>query len=354
MGKVYKREVEEVIREITFLYDVLPAYISLCRYGANRAPFKVLKNEGGDDIMLFVQSVMLPKDKTLEALAGVKGLEWLADINPDSVEKFDTYNKFHQVRVDKFDKDSLQVVPLQEKDVFVTLGSLINEDDKTNAITLEINKAEDTPAAVTSLKDRVVIDKPRTGMFGELFQRELNAFLGIMSGALIQKSDPADQRRQIVLSALDNFKAFISSAFDSFREDINKEDFSNFIKMRTPEGNEGGAQVNKEDVKSIVIEVLKEEAANAVQATAPAVQTESVKKEDAFKQKSPDATLPEGTLADILNKLTILSSKVATIVEKQDKYDYSLATPIPPGTPGVPVVSEKKSVFSGLLVKRNS
>ena len=49
---------ETVEKEIDFLVDVDPQFVSLVRHGANQQPFRVIKSEteGGDSVAMIVQS----------------------------------------------------------------------------------------------------------------------------------------------------------------------------------------------------------------------------------------------------------------------------------------------------------
>ena len=121
MAKV--KEITTTIEdEVVFMVDPNVEFVSLVKYGANRAPFKVLKQEKEtkeeSDMNKVVQSVLVRNDLSDEQIA--KALE---GIDRRDKKEFSTFTAYPQVPIAKVNEESLIVHKHEEVEgIFFVLG----------------------------------------------------------------------------------------------------------------------------------------------------------------------------------------------------------------------------------------
>jgi hypothetical protein len=187
MAKV--KEVTTVIEdEVTFMVDPQVEFVSLVKYGANRAPFKVIKNQKTKEepnMNKVVQSILVRNDLSDEELA--KAFE---GIDKRSKKEFTTFTAYPQVALSKVNKESLIVTKHEEVEgVFFVLGDLAEEQSEQGTLTMDIKEAV----------NYATIDNLYT---------ELYAMADVVGGAMRQENADAEFRQTTILKAIDNFRAF--------------------------------------------------------------------------------------------------------------------------------------------------
>jgi len=362
-----KKVVETRKKDIAFLVDVDPMFVSLVRHGANQQPFRVVKSEekGGDSEMsMVVQSILLPQNVSLEELQSKKGLEWLADVKSEEVTQHGEYQKLIQMKEDKFDKSSLVLVKLDSTGTYALAGHLLAKEDSGSALTLGRNETEKVPQIKTSPMDAVVAEEPRPAFvltFRDMFEKELSSFLDVVRGALTQSESAKKQRKKMVMDALDAFRNFLSISIDTLGSSKAKIDTS-----IAEQGNEEGGvnmfqfeteQEFTDKVTSIVTSVLekslKEKKKPDGEDTAA---TKTAVKEEKKEEKTAGAE-PDDSMKQVLSKLDALSTEIEGIKEKQEKLEQQPATnPAATASDDEGLVNKteketKPSVFAGLLVR---
>lgn len=184
--------------EVIFMVNPNVEYVSLVKYGANRAPFKVLKSEKTKEesnMNKVVQSVLVRNDLSDEDIA--KALE---GIDKRSEKKFSSFTAYPQVDMAKVDSDSIVVTKHEEVDgIYFVLGDLAK--GMTEGGTLMIDSKE----AV----DYATMDQLYT---------ELYAMADVVGGAMRQENADAEFRKTTILTTIDNFKAFAEVVLESLTE----------------------------------------------------------------------------------------------------------------------------------------
>ena len=264
-------EVKEA--DVTFLTDADVHFVSLVRHGANRSPFKVIKEEkeGGDGKMtMVIQSILVPKNSSLEDLAKKKDCAWAVEAKTDSKETFDTYDKYVQIEEDGFVQNSLQLTKLDGNGTFAMVGSL--KDGKSKEVLTIPEQKMDIPI---SPMDTAIAEADGPAFvltFRDMFDKELSGFLDVVRGTMNQSKVDTKKRKASVMSALTAFGNFLSigiDAIDSNAKGGKKEEKDNAVgeaaasiikAMEDSKKLNGGEDMTlfktKEDFVSAVAEIL--------------------------------------------------------------------------------------------------
>ena len=210
-------ETTRVKKKVGMLENVDVEFVSLVEHGANQQPFRVVKQEGGERFKMKdnkVQAILVPNDMTMEDLAKDEKFAFLTEAITSKAVKFETYTKYVQADVEKFEKDSIRLVKLKGASLAI-VGSLVPGVEDRSLLSLgdEVEKAAIIP--INSVFDIPVEGKQLILSFGDLFHRELDSFISIIMNALRQSSGDSKKRKQIVLSAFEAFKNFMVAGLDA-------------------------------------------------------------------------------------------------------------------------------------------
>lgn len=213
MAKV-KEVTTTVEDEVTYMVDPQVEFVSLVKYGANRAPFKVLKSEKTKEesnMNKVVQSVLVRNDLSDENIA--KALE---GIDKREEKKYSTFTAFQQVSVHKCKEDSLIVQKHEEVDgIFFVLGDLADDTGESGTLQVDIKEAV----------DYATMDN----LYSELY-----AMADVVGGAMRQENADADFRKTTILTTIDNFRAFAEVVLENLSEKmlakgVNPEDHPDLV-----------------------------------------------------------------------------------------------------------------------------
>ena len=213
-------------KEVTFLEDVDPKYISLVKHGANRMPFRVVKEEKGEaQNMLTVQSILLPSGVTVDEIATIKGLEYLSEAKKEKAEKFGEYSRIDQASAARFEDDSLRMLSVGKG--WLLAGKLKDGEKSDGLITLGEKEVEKLAALPVPPMDAIVTNVPSQQAaivfsFRDLYEKELWSMLDIIVGSLSQTAADPKKRKAAILAALDAFKAFMSLSLDAIGDGVVK------------------------------------------------------------------------------------------------------------------------------------
>lgn len=201
---------EETEKEVGIIEEGIADFVSLVPHGANRQPFRILKQEGGDkgNMVRKIQSILMPTTMKLTDLQKDEKLGFLTEAKGDSIKKFDHYTRYEQADIKKFEKDSIQLVKL-DKSAFAIVGTLVPgvEDKDIMSLSQEFEKA----AAITDTVFDAPVEAGRqfTISFGDIFHKELDSFISIVINSMRQSSGDVKKRKQTVLNAFDAFRTFM-------------------------------------------------------------------------------------------------------------------------------------------------
>lgn len=360
---------ETVDKEIHFLVNVDPRFVSLVRHGANQQPFRVIKSHkgGGDNVGMIVQSILLPEGVTLEELAAKKELAWLAEAMADQTSDHGGYSKLVQKGEDDFEKESLALVKLDDSGAFAMVGKLIDPEQAKNSLALGVREADKVLDIQPSPMETPIAEEARPNFvvtFGEMFHKELSSFIDVVRGVLTQSSADPKKRKKTVLDALDAFKGFLAIGLDALGTEAAKVDAdTTTTKEENPmfkdkdEFTSAVTEILENTVPGMVAETLKaiDEQAKETETTEEAT-TEEVTTEEVVTEET---TPPEGE-SELAQTVKDLAATVDTLVKKQDELANQLQTdPGSQETTEETVVEketteEDESVFAGILFKKAS
>jgi len=88
---------------------------------------------------MIIQSILLPRGFSMDALRKKKELAWLLDADFENGQEYSQYVKFAQMPVEKFDRGSLALAKVDDHGVWVVGGKLLDQKDAKDA--LEISSA---------------------------------------------------------------------------------------------------------------------------------------------------------------------------------------------------------------------
>lgn len=361
-------------KDVTFLTDLDPIYVSLVKHAANQQPFRIVKadktvaQEGdtkkgehkntatkmkGANMGMIVHSILIPNTVPIEALLATKELAWLGDANLAEKQEFDKYARFEQIPVDKFEKDSLKLTKVHDTGVWVVEGQLARGTQVEKALSIGESPMWQPVAEETTVSSY-------TTTFGDLFYDELDRFASITSGLMRQVAADPVARKAAILTALEAFTSFLSMSLDAvsnkavkMERNLNKADGGK--KMFAFETKEEFTTAVSEVVKAAITKKEEEGKLAATKATEKAAEeakktAEATKETTVAKHESSDQIKAlEGIIAEV-------GKQVRELAEKTEKIGSSLASP-PGSTQTIvdakqgksPEADKKTSVFSGIL-----
>lgn len=369
MSGKFKIETVQTEKKINFLTNVDPEFVSLVRHGANRTPFRVIKEEGAN-AMMFVQSILVPKSVNLDDIVSKDELKWLSGAKLSNKEEFDDIVKFQQMPVTKFEKN-LNMIKLDSSGVYAIVGDLVNKEDSKDALTFDLKTLSDhiaiscSPAGKLKKASKMmevsgspadapiaeVERKPYVVSFKEMFEVELDNFLSVVRGTLNQSGVTPEKRKKTVMSALDGFKNFLTVALDAVKtakkENSEFTELNNKLEKIHNEIIHGGnKEMTKDEVKAIVIETLDEKAKEVTSKEEGALKTQQ--EQDKVKKAETEMMSLNATIKELVDK-------VDGVVKKQEELGnqiVSIPAAIVPGGKTTIEDERPKSVFSGLISGR--
>ena len=367
---------EETEKDVTFLTDVDVEFVSLVRHGANQMHFRVIKSEtkekGGDRLRTVIQSIILPRNTTLDAMADTDGLSWLVEAKSDELEEFDDYTKLIQIPVEKFDSDSLNLVKLHDNGTFAVVGKLESDDGLEDALVLGSREMKSMIPLPQSPMDATVAEGPPVPAylvtFRQMFEKELMSFIDVVNGTLSQSNSDPGLRKKTVLGSLDAFKAFMAVGLDALAGAVEgkcdsggkkkKKDDSEGLQMvqeqltkmqetirqaLDAEKDGGTKKMFQFETKEEFMEAVESVVSDVLEAKS-AEKTDEKPAEDGAKKE--DNALIQG----VVDQMKSLTETVQGLVQKTETLGNSfMSNREPEGDDQDKKKEAKKSIFSGLL-----
>jgi hypothetical protein len=218
--------------DVVFLTDPEASHVSLVPKGANWKPFSVVKEETDKMPGQIIQSLLLPKGVTIEDMLDDKEYDFLRELKAfkfakSAVKKHPNYNYYEILSEDKF--VSIDGKPLSNGGI-VTFGTLTEEfKPKKKDALIEINidtdsdEDEEQEAGEMAAQD---MDMPMdesddedeccNGPAATIILAEIEVFEAIITAACQQNMVSPQKRKDIIMTSLKSFTAFISDTLDTF------------------------------------------------------------------------------------------------------------------------------------------
>ncbi len=325
------------------------------------------EDKGGETMGMIIQSILLPKGQSLDILMTQKGLEFLADADQENRKEFDKYVKFEQMAVEKFDKDSLTLVKISESGAWAIGGKVLDEKNAENALSL--GQKMDVPQSPMNMPVAEAVGPAYVITFGEVFGKELNAFMDVVTGVLSQSGRTSKERKEDIMKGLNAFGSFLDMSLDALGEKAVKIVKPVIVTEKSTEGGEEEMFKTKEEFVAAFKEAfdlgMKEYEVKRAEAM-KMTEDEKKKKEEEEKERlaeeakknlkeapKPQILAPE--IAALTKTVAEISKSVKELAEKTDKISNELATDpaAAGGDEAVLKAKEKdtKSVFKGVLFR---
>lgn len=329
------RAVKEVgEHEVVLLYDADVEFVSLVRHGANQMPFKVIKDEakGGDTSMsMVVQSIIVPKQFTIDALMAEKDLAWLNDAKLDAKEETNEHVKYVQLPMEKFAADSLQLAKLREGGVFAIVGKLAEGVTAKDALSLgsPVQKVMEIQPSPMDAPVAQYSPEPYVLTFRDMFESELYSFIDVIRGSMNLSNLDTKTMKATVLGAADAFRAFLSSGLDAIGSKKGKSEAEKVAKWLLDIFPEGKRTAKTTEVEDMDLFKTKEEFVEAVAGVLDAMLTKKEQDQATIATKEAEAAAKlaqESSLATALETVKTLETAVATLTAKTAELGAQLGT----------------------------
>lgn len=361
-------------KEVSFMSNADPKFVSLVRNGANRTPFQVIKSEdkGGAGVAArnVVHSIIAAKGETLESVAAIQGNEWLADATKDDSGKFGDFTSYTQLPAEKFDDSAMALLKLEGGAGHVLVGAL--KTDVTgveNPLMISAAQAEKadgmpkSPLSYTMDATEQLASVFRDQFYGELWDME-----DAVTSLLHQSATDPGARKTAVLAAIDGFRNFVElglTAAGAEKVDVQKQERSTTVKADPKPAGTGTSAVPAEkgesDDMGKDLFATKEEMATFIADTVAAAAGPAVKAElgailggVAEKSEKTDMEKLTDTVTTLASTVKTMGEKLTGVAEKSEQLTTVPAgiTPEDEVTPPATQIAEKGergSVFSGMF-----
>lgn len=317
---------EMVTTEVEYMQDVDVQWISLVDRGANRTPFKIVKNldakeDSMDDV---IQSVITPISKNFDEYK--ESNEWSRDFKVLRSESHGDYNKYVGFPLEELEASSVKIIKLSETDdVFAIVGT--PKEIKESYIVYK-STVMDTP---------VGFDEYGLITFGDTFYKQLNDTISAIAGTMNIEGMDNKKKKTAIANALDALKAFISAGLDlsSTPVAVAMRELSTFVeKSNDTESEANMSEVNVEKTEAKVetpqVEVVSKSEEKILEMIATLTQKieELSAKADAVQKKEEVSVekveepvkeeFPFQKFEDLINEVKSKVEKLEATVEKID------------------------------------
>lgn len=310
---------------------------------------------------MIIQSILLPKGVSMEALLAQKGLEWLSEANIKDKKEFERYTRFEQLPAEKFDKGTLNMTRIGEHPVWVIGGAVLTEKDAEKALTLSTEMTKKLMELPVSPMDQTVteIEMPSYQIsFREVFEKELMSFLDVVTGVMGQTGMQMKGRKDTIMKALDAFGSFLSMSIDAVGKEAVKLD--KFEIAKKEEGGERQMELfkTKEEFEAVVLGIVQKAFAEMkkadeekAKAAAPAIV--KVEEKPAIPAIVPNALeAMEKTIQEMAKTVKETAAKTELVANQLAVQPTPVSDP--PAAPTKTKEEEKPSIFKGIFRKQQA
>lgn len=202
---------------VVYMTDPEARYVSLVKRGANRTPFRIVK-EQKETGMKIIQRIVAKKGTDVEAIKSAVGDEAAKALNLSEPKSAGDFTVYAQHPEEAFKTDSLEVVSLSDDNSVICLcGEMVEKSEgfvsKLLAKKSELNGIE-VPASLRPLDAEVLKARLEESVYAEL-----DAMVGGIHSILRQSEGKASEKLQMCRSLCDNFIASVEMAFSTMKAD---------------------------------------------------------------------------------------------------------------------------------------
>lgn len=319
-------------------------FVSVVGKGANRTPFKVVKNQKTETGMRVIQSLIVPKTMKQEDVLSVLGDDLKNMVKFDKKVEATKFDAFEQQPKDAFKEESLEYVVLDEASGLKGIVGIAKEEKANGMIGKLFSKKSDVIAVdenTAAVSPEIVAKSMDWEIYDEIYN--LN---DAIRGILAQEMGDASAKVAMVRQCMDNFVAYLDTVFIATKgAKIDLPEFKKLEKEMTQE--EKTPEVEKKEDAAPVEAAPSVEKAEAT----PETKTEAVEPE--FKAEEVIKTEVEKAMAPIIETLKTITEKMEKLEGLKDavsKMEEMVPTVVDKAADTVTTKkSEKANVFKGVF-----
>jgi hypothetical protein len=205
-------DTEKLMRDVVFLYDPKPRFVSLVGRGANRTPFRVVKNEK-EKSMKVLQAIVVRAGTDVEAVKSAVGQDALEALRLAEPKTSGNFIVYEQGPRESFKEDTLEVVALKEDNSILGIrGELSDSDPNLIVKAANLFKPVKKQQYIAAGEDVLVGEEAlKSSLSGEMWS-EVTALRDVISGILEQKAGSVPEKITMIRKIVDNFLASLEVA----------------------------------------------------------------------------------------------------------------------------------------------
>ena len=335
-------------KTVVYMTDPEARYVSLVKRGANRTPFRIVKQQK-EQGMKIIQRIVAKKGTDVAAIKSAVGEEAAAVLNLSEPKDAGAFVLYDQHPEDAFKADTVEVVSLSEDNSVICLCGEMAEKSEGFVSKLLARKTATKGVEVPDTVQPMDAEVLKSSLSSELYG-ELDAMGNGIANILSQKSGEPGKKLEMVRTLCDNFVASMKSAVDIMKSDEfvapEKEEHEQAEKKEVPTEI---AEDDKQPEDSDKTETT-EEAKSEDRADQPKPIEKSEKPDEGVAKPDYTAKLEEISKSQAA-VIESLSKQVAELVERVAKMEKAPATVVSSHEDSGKADGVKKSenVFAGLF-----
>ncbi len=208
--------VEQDEDTIVLLTDPQASFVSLVKRGANKTPFKIVKQE--KTTMKIIQRIVTRKGVTPESISEAVMPDAADALNLKAPQESGAFVQYVQHPEDAFKSDSLEVVDISgDRSILAICGELAQKSEGFVSKLLA-RKSNEKGVEVPDTIERVDAEILKSDMSG-LVWTELDALYNGIRGILCQASSEGSSKKQLAQTMCDNFLKSMDVAISVSKSD---------------------------------------------------------------------------------------------------------------------------------------
>lgn len=212
-------ETQQEMREVVFMYDPQPRYVSLVKRGANQIPFRIVKNVKEDQVKV-IQSIVATKGTEVEAIKTALGQDVATIVKLEMPVESAGFVTFEQMPREAFKSDTFQVVALNEEKTVLGIQGELAEKAEGGGIIAKIFKPAEKTQVISVPEGTPTVDQAvLKSQLSSLLWEEMDALWQAIHGILSQEEGDGATKVSMVKKIMDNFTASLETAMVAMKCD---------------------------------------------------------------------------------------------------------------------------------------
>ena len=208
--------VEQDEDTIVLLTDPQASFVSLVKRGANKTPFKIVKQE--KNTMKIIQRIVTRKGVTPESISEAVMPDAADALNLKAPQESGAFVQYVQHPEDAFKSDSLEVVDLSNDRSILAVCGELSQKSEGFVSKLLARKSNEKGVEVPDTVERVDAEILKSDLSG-LVWTELDALYNGIRGILCQASSEGSSKKQLAQTMCDNFLKSMDVAISVSKSD---------------------------------------------------------------------------------------------------------------------------------------